>query len=77
MPEFLSLVTPDEALHILNAHLRTLVKRESIDVAESLGRFVAGEIRAPENLPSFARSTMDGFAVRAGDTYGASEGLPA
>lgn len=76
MSEFLSLVTPDEALGRLNAHLRTLVQTELISVSESLGRFIATDIRAPENLPAFPRSTMDGYAVRASDTYGASEGLP-
>lgn len=33
-------------------------------------------MRAPHPLPGFARSTVDGYAVRAADTYGASEGLP-
>jgi len=33
-------------------------------------------VAAPEALPGFARSTVDGYAVRAADTYGVSEGLP-
>ena len=33
-------------------------------------------MRATHALPGFARSTVDGFAVRAADTYGASDGLP-
>ncbi len=77
MPEFLGLVTPEEALRRLNAHLRTLVGSETVSVTDALGRVVAGDVRSPENLPSFPRSTMDGYAVRASDTYGASEGLPA
>jgi molybdopterin molybdotransferase len=77
MSEFLKLVTPDEALVRLNAYLKTLVGSETIDTADALGRVIASDVYAPENLPSFSRSTMDGFAVRAGDTYGASEGLPA
>ena len=36
----------------------------------------AGPVTAPHALPGFARSTVDGYAVRAADTYGASEGLP-
>jgi molybdopterin molybdotransferase len=35
-----------------------------------------GPVRAPHALPGFARSTVDGYAVRAADTYGTSEGLP-
>jgi len=77
MPEFLSLVTPEEALRRLNTHLRTLVGVELVPVVDALGRTIAGEVRSPEDLPAFARSTMDGYAVRASDTYGASEGLPA
>ncbi|MDX1763320.1 MAG: molybdopterin molybdotransferase MoeA [bacterium] len=50
---------------------------EEIDVRTSLGRIVCREITSPETLPPFARSTMDGFAVRARDTYGATESLPA
>jgi molybdopterin molybdotransferase len=38
---------------------------------------LAEDVHAPTDLPTFARSTMDGFAVRAADTFGASEGLPA
>ena len=48
-----------------------------VDAAHSLGRVAASEVRAPESLPAFARSTMDGYSVRAADTYGASDGLPA
>jgi molybdopterin molybdotransferase len=36
----------------------------------------AEAVRAPHDLPGFARSTVDGYAVRAADTYGSSEGLP-
>ncbi|HFC11321.1 MAG TPA: molybdopterin molybdenumtransferase MoeA, partial [Anaerolineae bacterium] len=45
--------------------------------ADALGRILAQPITAPFQLPSFPRSTVDGFAVRAKDTYGASESLPA
>jgi molybdopterin molybdotransferase len=76
LSEFLKLVTPEEALSRLNRNLITLVSTETIGVEESLGRIISGDVHAPESLPSFARSTMDGYAVRAADTYGASEGLP-
>jgi len=48
-----------------------------VATAEAMGRVVAEDIVAPGDLPFFPRSTMDGYAVRAEDTYGASEGLPA
>src|SRR5512146_2234665 len=77
MPEFFKVVTPSEALQILDKYLRPLVGKEDIPVNSALGRIAAEEIHASCNLPSFPRSTMDGYAVRAADTYGASEGLPA
>jgi molybdopterin molybdotransferase len=50
---------------------------EEIPLTESLGRILFENITAEENLPGFARSTMDGFAVSAASTFGASEGSPA
>jgi molybdopterin molybdotransferase len=51
-------------------------RKEFVPLAAALHRVPAAEISAPSALPGFVRSTMDGFAVRAADTYGASEGLP-
>ena len=47
-----------------------------IPLLEALGRFLAEDIYAPENLPPFSRATMDGYAVRARDTFGARENEP-
>ena len=54
------------------AHRRS----RAVALAEATGACPAEPVRAPHDLPGFARSTVDGFAVRAADTYGASEGLP-
>jgi len=48
-----------------------------VEVASSLGRVCAEDVRAPHPLPEFPRSTVDGFAVRARDTFGATDSLPA
>ena len=84
MPEFLTLLPPDEAREKLLSHLPTPepdspsgTMSETIDVSSSLGRVTAEDILAPHPLPDFRRSTVDGFAVRAKDTYGASDSLPA
>ena len=45
-------------------------------MASALHRVPAVPVSAPHPLPGFARSTVDGYAVRAADTYGVSEGLP-
>lgn len=49
---------------------------ETVPLAGALRRIPAEPVTAPHPLPGFARSTVDGYAVRAADTYGASEGLP-
>src|SRR5262245_17053094 len=78
MPEFLTLLPPDEALNLLISHLPTpKIDSESTDVSSSLDRILAEDIIAPHPLPDFQRTTVDGYAVRARDTYGASDSLPA
>jgi molybdopterin molybdotransferase len=49
---------------------------ELVDTLRATGRITAKEIRAPFSLPAFSRSSMDGYAVRAVDTFGASESIP-
>ncbi|WP_054030538.1 molybdopterin molybdotransferase MoeA [Desulfatitalea tepidiphila] len=48
-----------------------------IALEQALGRFLAEDLVADRDLPGFDRATMDGYAVRAASTYGASEGNPA
>jgi putative molybdopterin biosynthesis protein len=49
---------------------------ESIPLTESLGRSLAQDVLAQVDVPSFDRSNFDGFAIRASDTFGASEMSP-
>jgi molybdopterin molybdotransferase len=77
MPEFLELLPPPEALKRLLEHLPGHVVPEEIETSLALGRVTAAPITAPQPLPSFPRATVDGFAVRAADTFGASDSLPA
>jgi molybdopterin molybdotransferase len=50
---------------------------EDISLGESLHRVLARDILAREDIPGFARTTVDGYAVRAADTVGAGDGIPA
>lgn len=76
--ELFTVVTPTQALQRLLAHLPPgPLGVETVSLAEALDRVLAEDLLAPVSLPAFARSTMDGYAVRAADTFGASEGLPA
>lgn len=77
MPEFLELLPPPEARARLLAEVAAPLQPEEVDTATALERVSATAVLAPHPLPSFARSTVDGYAVRAEDTYGASETLPA
>ena len=77
MPEFLTLLPPDEARALLLSHLpQTIGASEGIDVPSSLGRVLAEDVIAPQPLPDFQRSTVDGYAICAHDTHGASDSLP-
>jgi len=78
MPEFLQLLPPDQARALLLSHLNFPIARtESIDAAMALDRVIAEDILAPHPLPEFPRSTVDGYAVYSGDTFGAGESQPA
>jgi molybdopterin molybdotransferase len=78
MPEFLTLLPPDESRSLLLSHLsQPVTDSESIDVIHALNRTLAEDIHAPHPLPNFQRTTVDGYAVRARDTFGASDSLPA
>lgn len=75
--ELFNVRTPPDALRVLLEHLRPLDALEQIATSDALDRVLAEDIVSPADLPTFRRSTMDGFAVRAADTFGATEGLPA
>lgn len=78
MPEFLTLLPPDEAREKLLAALSKLtIESEPLAVDSALGRVTAEDVVAPHPLPEFPRTTVDGYAVRAGDTFGATDSLPA
>jgi molybdopterin molybdotransferase len=66
----------DEAILLALAHVEPIAERERIPTTDSLGRVLAEDIICPEDLPGFARSAMDGYAVRAQDTAGASRQHP-
>lgn len=77
MPEFFNVVAPSDAVASLKQHLNLPLSFESVPTAGSLHRVTAAPVVSGESLPAFARSSMDGYSVRAQDTYGASESLPA
>lgn len=75
--QFLDVIDRDEAEARFRAalDLRPLAV-EQIKLTEALGRVLAEDVAARVDVPSFDRSNVDGFAVRAADTFGASELSP-
>jgi putative molybdopterin biosynthesis protein len=75
--QFLDVIDRDEAERRFRAalDLRPL-QTEEVALAEALGRVLAADVVAPVDVPGFDRSNVDGFAVRAEDTFGASEDEP-
>src|SRR3954452_23888078 len=77
LKELFNVLTPGDAFARLAPYLRGPRTAERIRTEDALGRVLAEDLHSPGSLPTFRRSTMDGFALRATDTFGASEGLPA
>ena len=77
MSELFTVLTPDDALATLVAATAPLLRVETVPLHAARERVLDRTIVAAETLPAFARALMDGFAVRAADTRGASESAPA
>jgi molybdopterin molybdotransferase len=72
-----SLISVARAQQILRSALGTIPPETTeVSLPDAFGRVLAEDLFAAEDLPAYPRSTMDGFAVRASDTYGASESMP-
>ena len=72
---FFRVVTTDEARDCIRAVAPVGI--ETVPVRAAAGRVLAKELAAPVDLPHFHRANMDGYAVRAADTFGASASTPA
>lgn len=70
-------VSREDALRALDGQFQVpVLPVEEIQISAALGRILANEIISPVDLPDFDRSTMDGYAVRSPDTFGAAESRP-
>ncbi len=76
--QFLSVLDGDEAAARFRAALGTVVpsRIEEVALSEALGRVLAADVASPVDVPGFDRSNVDGYAVRAQDTFGATEASP-
>ncbi len=76
-PEFFQVVPVQDALQLLEAHWQPRPHSETVATADALHRILATDIHSPEQVPAFRKSTVDGYALRAADSFGASQSLPA
>lgn len=75
--QFLEVVSPDEARARFEQRLDlTPLPGETVSLADALTRVLAQDVVAAVDAPPFDRSNVDGFAVRAADTLGASDASP-
>jgi putative molybdopterin biosynthesis protein len=75
--QFLEVVSAETAQQKFASHLQLApLSAETVPLAAALGRVLAADLTAPVDVPAFDRSNVDGFAVRAVDTLGATEGAP-
>jgi molybdopterin molybdotransferase len=76
MRPFSSLVSLEEAKSAILENAEPVLEQENVPIENAGGRVIAEDIKAEIEVPPFARSAMDGFAVIAEDTYGAGEFAP-
>lgn len=73
----LNVITVEDALKILKDNFAGAIRNETVALDDAYGRTAAEDILSNEDVPPFSRSTMDGYALIAQDTYGSGESMPA
>ena len=75
--DFFQVISLEEALQRLQKQFpENPLEMEEVSLLEAQHRFLAEDLTAAEHVPDFNRSTVDGYAVKAADTFGAGESLP-
>ena len=69
--------TPEEVLALIEEEFSPVAQTELVSLSCAMGRVLAEDIAATEYVPDFDRSTVDGYAVRARDTFGCTDAIPA
>ena len=76
MRPFASTISLDEARRRLDAAVRPIEQTERVDLEDAPGRVASADVVSPIDVPPFARSAMDGYAVVAADVARASKSFP-
>ena len=73
---FKLLISWEEALNLILNHVKPVDRKEKVGIEELVGRVLAEDVQPNISVPSFDRAAMDGYAVRAEDTYEATSTKP-
>lgn len=73
----LTVKTPDEVFEVMKESFAACTVSERVPLSAALGRVLFDTVESREYVPGFDRSTVDGYAVRAADTFGCSDSIPA
>lgn len=73
----LNVITLEEAKKLLLSEFGEIEEAEAVPLLKAAGRILSEDIISKENIPAADRSMVDGFAVTADDTFGATEAIPA
>ncbi|MCX8175771.1 MAG: molybdopterin molybdotransferase MoeA, partial [Candidatus Bathyarchaeota archaeon] len=73
---FKFLVSYEDALKIILDNVKPVKEKEKVSIEELAGRVLAEDVEADTFIPPFNRAAMDGYAVKAEDTYGATPTKP-
>ncbi len=76
MVPFKTLISREEAFKIIMENAQPIQRTEIVSIDDAPKRILAEKIRADKDVPPFDRSAMDGYALKAEDTFGASELSP-
>ncbi len=74
--KFFQVKSVEETFQLINEQILPLTEKVKKPLFEALHFVLAEDVFALENVPDFRRSTVDGFAVKARDTFGSSENMP-
>ncbi len=75
--QFLEVLSAEQARERFERHVdRSALPGERVALAAALGRVLANDVTAPIDVPPFDRANVDGFALRAVDTTGATDAAP-
>jgi molybdopterin molybdotransferase len=74
--QFYKVKSVEETIQIIQREVQSISEILTIPIEEALHCVLAQDVLAKEDVPAFSRSTVDGYAVQAKDTYGSAESMP-